>query len=296
MDASVGLVLQFLQNRFDLGRQASTIKSYVSALGHFLPRFDGQSLGCHPNIKLFLKGVRRLRPPTRVTVPPWDLSLVLGFLNGPPFEPLASASLEDCSIKTAFLVAITSSARASELAALDCRPAFTKVRGHFATLKHNDAFQPKVPSSVNTERTINLQADKSRSCPVRALSHYLRKSAEVRQPPLTQLFVTFATGRQGRKVQPATISRWLVTAIKRAYAADGQVAPQVTGHSTRKMATSKAWAAGASCEEICLAATWASGLTFAQFYKLDMLPQHLSSISARVLSGEVADESESDSD
>jgi hypothetical protein len=164
------------------------------------------------------------------------------------------------------------------------------------SLKHNEAFQPKVPSSTNVERTINLQAFRSKSCPVRAIVKYLELSGKVRQPPLSQLFVTYAKGRQGRKVHPPTISRWLVSAIKGAYQADGRPVPQISGHSTRKMSTSKAWAAGASCEEICLAATWATGLTFAQFYKLDMLPSHLSSISSRVLAGEMSEQSDSESD
>ena len=51
-------------------------------------------------------------------VPSWDLDVVLGALNSPPFEPLGGADLKWLSIKTAFLLAVTSARRVSELHAL----------------------------------------------------------------------------------------------------------------------------------------------------------------------------------
>ena len=287
----------FLQDRFDRGLQFSTIKSYISALGHFLPLFDGLSLGKHRLVSMFLKGVKRLRPPTRVVVPPWDLSIVLNYLSKPPFEPLASADFKHCLLKTVFLIAVASVARSSELAALDCRPPFTMVRRQYASLKHNEVFRPKVPTPQNVNRTINLQAlPDSPSCPVRALNYYLQAAEQVRVRDCFQLFVSFASGnRAGRKVLPSTISGWLVTVIRDAYEDAGLPPPQVSGHTTRKMGTSRAWAAGASCEEICRAATWSSSLTFAQHYKLDVLPASSFSISSLALGEhDISSSSESD--
>jgi integrase len=280
-----------------LGRAANTIKSYISALGKYLPLFDGVQLGQHRLVAMFLAGCKNLRRPPRHTVPSWDLDLVLKYLAKAPFEPMSRASLQDWTFKTVLLIALASAARVSELAALDCNPPYTMVRQGFASLKHCEEFVPKVPSSANVERTINLKALDSVLCPVRALRHYLQISKAVRSPGTSQLFVTVATGRQGKPVQPSTISGWLVRVIRGAYLDAGKPLPVVKAHSTRKMATSKAWVSGASCEEICAAATWSSGLTFAQFYKLDMPPPHLSSISSRVLSATVgSQESGLDSD
>ena len=268
----------------------------MSALSNFLPDFDGVSLGRHRLISIFLRGVKRRRPPVRCVVLQWDLNLVLKFLDKPPFEPLHQASFKHCCLKTVFLVAVASAARTSELAALDCRSPFTVIRTGFASLKHNEVFLPKVPTQENIDRSINLHAlPGSFSCPVRALNCYVQRSAQLRRPDSTQLFVSFAKGREGVKVRPSTISGWLVSVIKLAYEDAKLPLPQVTGHTTRKMATSRAWAAGASCEQICRAATWSSGLTFSQFYKLDVLPASQSSISTRVLSRE-HEISSSDSD
>ncbi len=209
---------------------------------------------------------------------------MLDYLSGPLFEPMQSALLQHWTLKTVFLVAVASAARVSELTALDCGPAFTVVKKGYITLKHREGFRPKVPSSANVERSINLRAlPGSQVCPVRALSHYLLLTRDLRRPPCSQLFVSFAKGKEGKAVLSTTISSWVVKVIRQAYEAKGLPLPSVGAHSARKMATSTAWAQGASCEEICRAASWKDGQTFAQYYKLDLMPAHLSSISSRVL-------------
>ena len=55
----------------------------------------------------------------------------------------------------------------------------------------------------------------------------------------------FAKGREDVEVRPSVISGWLALVIKLVYE-DASLPPsQVTGHSTHKMATSRAWAAEA---------------------------------------------------
>ena len=51
-------------------------------------------------------------------VPPWDLSHVLSFLRGPPFEPLSSCSLRDLTRKVLFLVSLATARRVGELQAV----------------------------------------------------------------------------------------------------------------------------------------------------------------------------------
>ena len=117
-------------------------------------------------------------------------------------------------------------------------------------------------------------------------------TSDLRQQDCHQLFVSFAMGKQGCKVRPSTISGWLSRVIKEAYISSGRPEPQVTGHTTRKMGTSRAWVAGASVEDVCRAATWATSSTFAQFYKLDVMPSTFSSVSSQVLQGKQGSSSE----
>ena len=66
-----------------------------------------------------------LRPRTQEVLPPWHLSVVLKGLMKPPFAISGSdrnISLELLSYKTAFLIALATGVRGSELAALSRAP------------------------------------------------------------------------------------------------------------------------------------------------------------------------------
>ncbi len=75
---SVSDVLRFLQHRLYSGSLPSTLKVYVAAIASFRSPLGGQSIGRHSLVVSFLKGVRRLHPPS---VPPWDLDVVLRALS-----------------------------------------------------------------------------------------------------------------------------------------------------------------------------------------------------------------------
>ena len=65
-----------------------------------------------------LRSFRLERPLPSSRFPPWDLSRVLSFLRGPPFEPLSSCSLWDLTRKVLFLVSLATAGRVGELQAV----------------------------------------------------------------------------------------------------------------------------------------------------------------------------------
>ncbi len=68
----------------------------------------GQSVGKNPLVTRFLCGALRLRSPVRSHVPPWDLAVVLQAFCRPPFEPVEEISDRHLTIKTTFLLPISS--------------------------------------------------------------------------------------------------------------------------------------------------------------------------------------------
>jgi hypothetical protein len=140
---SVKDICDFLQDKLSAGIQWQTLKGYVAAIFACHRSFTVHSLGKDRQIIQFLKGVFRIRPPIKPIVPSWDLHVVLQALAGAPFEPLNSASLKYLTLKTAFLLAITSAARVSELQALDSHPDLSWVVKSHALLRLNPAFIPK---------------------------------------------------------------------------------------------------------------------------------------------------------
>ena len=111
---------------------------------------DRVSVGKHHLVARFILGAKRLRPPTRATVPSWDLAIVLEGLAGTPFEPLESAPDRLLTLKMVFLMAITSLKRIGDLQALSVLPScldFAPVRVKVILHPHPN-YPPKVPFST----------------------------------------------------------------------------------------------------------------------------------------------------
>ena len=92
--------------RSSLSLSCSSIASYSSLLSGVL-HFILPELSSHFVLHILLRSFRLERPLSSSRVPPWDLLVVLQFLRGPPFEPLALASLRALTQKVLFLVSVT---------------------------------------------------------------------------------------------------------------------------------------------------------------------------------------------
>ena len=118
--------------------------------------FDGVAPGAHPLAMHFLKGVHRLRPVFKPSIPSWDLALVLEALCGPPFEPIVSADMKFLSYKTALLLALTSAKRVGNLHAFSVHPSCTQFSPDGFTLCPNVAYLPKIIPTAYTSMTFEL--------------------------------------------------------------------------------------------------------------------------------------------
>lgn len=284
-ESSVVNILTFLQELLEKGLSFSTIKVYLSAISACHVGFGKLSPGAHPLVVRFMKGVLRMRPGRRITVPQWDLTLVLDALCDVPFEPLDSVGLDMLSYKTAFLLAACSAKRMGDIHALSVHPSCIcfAMDGSKVSLHPNPAYIPKVVASYKTlpfelssysPPPFASQEDRRLHalCPVRALRIYINRTRDVRLTD--QLFVCFANPVRGRALSKQRLSHWVVEAISRAYSSKGKELPgRVQAHSTRSVAASWALFKGVSVEDVCSAASWASPHTFLKFYRLDVTAQ-----------------------
>ncbi len=281
VNCPVGTVLEFLQARLSAGLTHSTLKVYVAAISAYHASLGGQSVGRHPLVTRFLRGALRLRPPVRSRIPPWDLAVVLDALCRPPFEPIEEITDRHLTLKTVFLLAISSLKRVGDLQALSVAPTHLDFAPGMAKafLYPRAGYVPKVPSV--TPQPVVLQAfspppfrepDQQKlncMCPVRALDAYVHRAAMWRKAD--QLLVCFGPPKRGRPASKHTLSRWIVDAIHVAYESSELPSPMgVRAHSTSSVAASKAFLAGVPIQDICNAAGWSTPLTFVRFYGLDM--------------------------
>lgn len=279
----VALVLDFLQSLLDAGRAASTLRGYTAAISTFHDTLGGLSVGKHPIVSQFLKGANRLRPGRSLRAPSWDLPLVLRSLATAPYEPLEQSDFKFLSHKTAFLLAICSAKRVSELHALSVSSECLRWRAEYAgvSLWPNPFFLPKVVSPQTVNQAIEMetfQPDPSCQegaalhtlCPVRALKAYVDRTRTLRQAH-TQLFVCYGGKKFGHPLSKQRLSHWLVETISQAYSNQDFPVPEgLVAHSTRSVATSWAALKGVAVGDICAAASWSTPCTFARFYRVNV--------------------------
>ena len=275
----VSRVLCFLQELLDAGRSPSTLKVYVAAISALSVSEQGRALGRNELVIRFLRGARRMNPPRPPSVPMWDLSLVLEALRAHPFEPLETVDMKYLTLKTVFLIALSSVKRVGDLHALSVNAACLEFGPNDSKviLRPRHGYVPKILGTPFRAQVISLsalpthgsEADSNLLCPVRALRNYISRSAAFRRSD--QLFVSFGGRTKGLAASKQTLSRWIVDAIATAYASkDLQCPLGIRAHSTRGVASSWAWSSGISIYDICTAAGWASPSTFVRFYNLEV--------------------------
>lgn len=273
---SIAKVLDFLQAGLDKGLRPATLRVHIAALSSFLHK----RLALDPWVIRFIRGAERVHPSVRIRVPPWNLSLVLEALTKPPFEPIEDISIKFLSLKTAFLVAITTARRIGEISALVISPPYTTILDDRIILRPDPAFVPKVVSAFHRDQEIILPSfceaasspgeRKFHSLDVRrAVIQYLQETASWRKS--NSLFIQFSGAGKGEKASKSSLARWVKQAIQLAYLAAGTPVPaQLKAHSTRAVATSWAERQSASIDQICKAATWSSPCTFFRHYRLNI--------------------------
>ena len=98
--------------------QISTIKGYRAMISNTLKFKTGNRIGSNPVLSELIRSFELQCPVQRSLTPKWDLSWVLVSLQKSPYEALHKESNLHVRIKTAFLLALVTAKRCSELHAL----------------------------------------------------------------------------------------------------------------------------------------------------------------------------------
>lgn len=293
IDCSPTHIVLYLTHLLDSGLVFNSIKVHLAALSAYTTSQLKVSWWKIPVIKAFMEGVKRIHPPIADIAPGWDLNVVLTRLMGSPFEPMHKASLKHLTLKTAFLIAITSVRRVSELQALSVLDPFVTVHRDKVVLRTHPRFAPKFISKFHVNQSTelptffqnpsNLGEKTLHTLDVRrAVMFYMERTKPLRKT--NQFFVSVAAGREGDAVSKSTISRWIVQCITLCYTLAKRELPfKPRAHSTRGTGASIAFIANVPLESICKAATWSSVHTFTKHYCLDAHSRSDSQVGQAVL-------------
>ena len=119
VSAPLTIIADFLIYLFSEKKyQISTIKGYRSMISNTLKFKTGDWIVSNPVLSELIRSFELPCPVQRSLTPKWDLSWVLVCLQKAPYELLHKASRLHVTIKTAFLLALATAKRCSEIHAL----------------------------------------------------------------------------------------------------------------------------------------------------------------------------------
>ena len=236
----------------------SALNTARSALSSVIILPGNVKFGDYPLVTWFMKGVFNLHPPSPRYTSIWDPSDVLVTLKCKPWTPARKLSLIELSMKTAFLMLLTSLNRPQLLISLDltnmeekgsvisfCTPLLTSKQGR-------PGYKPELVS-------FKAYPDK-RLCVVHYIKEYIAWTDSLRGN-IKKFFIT--TKRPHKSISQDTASRW----VKQILQCAGVDIASFGAGSTRAAASSKARRGGAPLAEIMRAAGWTRQDTFTKWYK-----------------------------
>ena len=267
----------------DLNRRPSTIDGYRTAIVDTLGP-TAQHIAHNADLHRLLSSFHRDRPKSSRNLPKWNLSVVLNELTKAPFEPMKDSDLKHLTLITAFLLALASGKRHSEIHAWVANKVANLGQWEKVALFPSSDFiaknqlaregsQSVSPVTIPALTTIvDRQFKEDRTlCPVRALRFYLDRTKDLRGSR-SLLFISFKKGHTS-DIRPATLSSWLKQTILLCYKQADQQAldlVQVKAHDIQAFAASKAFYGGVSVDQIMQACHWKAHNTFTNFYLKDL--------------------------
>ena len=270
-EPTIPKIAEFLTFLFRTEKAAvSTIKGYRAMLSSVF-KFCLPEISTSPILKDLVRSFEISAPRPVHRSPSWDLDKVLEYLSGPPFEPLADASIRNKIRKALFLLAMATAKRVGELQALSFS---VSRRGDDLVLHYDPFFLAKtesvsnpLPRSVIVQSLADFVGDLPEwaLCPVRAV-RYLRRAARSVEFTPSRLFVSPSDPR--RSMSKNAMSFFLRQLITESGAVSSSVPPRA--HDIRGIATSLNYYSNLSLSAIKEAATWKSNRVFAMRYLKDM--------------------------
>ena len=256
LSASLGSILEFLADQFDLGLQYRSLNTLRSAISTSHAQIDSVNVGSHPLVSRLLKGMFNARPPAPRYSDSWDVTRVVQYLRSCPSEDL---SIVELGKKVVTLMALANASRCSDLAALERDYLrWTPSGAKFTVVQLTKTRTLGPPKSVH----YSFLSEDPEVCPATTLKIYLSKTsdrvAEVNSPK--PVFLT--SKKPFRRARPGTLGHWIKDCLGKA----GVDTERFTAHSTRSASSSRARARGVPIAEILKMANWTSDSTFERFY------------------------------
>ena len=277
-DLSYITLAEYLVYLFSQNKKLNTIQVHKVSISSVLKLLNPPTAIQEETLHNVIRRMTILRPREQEVLPKWHLSVVLKGLMKPPFAINGTdrnISLELLSYKTAFLVALATGARGSELVALSRAShnlEFTTLASgaKHASIRMVPKFIPKnqrpeiIPEPMKFPGMAHLFPNEPERllCPVRAPGLYIAERAQddsqeklfVHFNPATQMFTTH-------------FRRWVRLTYENSSESE---LPKIKAHDVRGIFASIAFYRNTPLKELCGLIGWKSSNVFVRHYLRDM--------------------------
>ena len=256
---NINCICEFLKYLFDLKASYSALNVARSALSFFLDH--KLKIGSDSHVQKLFKYFWKQRPSLPRYLVNWDVGKLLTLLKS--WHPIQSLTLEQLTLKTVALVALTSSDRAQTLESIDIEHSHDSEEAImfpiYSLLKGSKRNRPvRVVKCIKWEDPSLNVADYVVGYLNRTLKFRLR-AVKKGLPKPRILFLSYYTGRPIRR---ATISKYLIKAMHLA----GIDTDCFKAHSYRGIGPSIMNRKGCSPSKIMEQGDWRQAQTFNRFY------------------------------
>ena len=268
--------IEFLQTLLDdqsSERGYNAICTARSALSSVIILDNNIKFGEHHLVKLFIKGVYNLKPPSPRYLETWDPQIVLNFLKS--WAPAHKITLKQLSQKVVMLILLVTGHRGQTILALDAHKMDISASKYTFYLETHDIKQGRPGYKPGPLILCKYPADK-RLCVYHYLSKYLERTMELRGN-IHKVFITSV--KPYKEIARDTVSNW----IKDVLCKSGINTNVFRPGSTRSASCSKAMMNGATVDEILRAGGWSSESTFRKWYKRPLQKSKTESLDTFVI-------------
>ena len=176
----------------DLNRRPSTINGYRSAIVDTLGPM-AHHIAHNADLHRLLSSFHRDCPKSSRNLPKWNLSVVLNELTNAPFESMKDTDLKHLTLKTAFLLALASGKRRSEIHTLIANkvsnlgqwekvalfPSSDFIAKNQLARKGSQSVSPVTIPALTSIVDRQFKEDRTQ-CPVRSLRYFLDLTKDLR--------------------------------------------------------------------------------------------------------------------
>ncbi len=257
---NITIVLEFLYFLYNNGLGYVSLNSARSALSTVLGRIDEFSLGSHPIITRFMKGISRVRPSKAKYNITWDPQEVLDYLQS--LNDNENLSVRDMSKKLVALMLLGSGQRVQTLHNIQLNE--IRFAGNSCIINVTNRLK-HTRSQIG--QALYFQGFSNRKlCVLSSLRRYIEITKDLRKGEY--LFIQSKSPYERASVQ--TISNWAKEILSLA----GIDTKTFSSHSFRHASTSKASLVGVSIDSVFKCAGWSSrSSVFARFYNRPIISQ-----------------------